>query len=130
MTLVTPSLVFLLVSIASTLIHIRQTLLLRSTTLSVIRVLHLMTQVCSIAHTFLCRWYVPSVRTTSSQKLDLRLATVLLLTHSQTMVLLQAQLRQLPPTVTVTTREYKSRTSCDPFSQGFSEGPLDPLFFI
>ena len=88
MTLVTPSLVFCKVSIASISILILQTSLLlmalqvTSTTLLVIRVLRLMTQVCSIAHTFLSRWFVPLVRTPSSLRSASRPATVWLLTHS------------------------------------------------
>ena len=70
-TLVTPSLVYLLVSTESTSIHILQTLLLHSTTLLVIRVLHLMTLDSSIAHMYLSRWYVPLARTPSA-KIELK----------------------------------------------------------
>ena len=59
-----------------------------STTLLVIRVLHLMTQVCSTAHTFLFRWFVQLERTPSNLRSDSRLVTVLLLTHSQKVLLL------------------------------------------
>ena len=53
-----------------------QTELPISITLLVIRALHLMTQVCSIAHTFLFRWFVQLERTPSSLRSDLRLVTV------------------------------------------------------
>ena len=43
--------------------------LLTSTMLLVTRAHHLMTLVCSIAHTFRCRWFVPLVRTASSRRL-------------------------------------------------------------
>ena len=125
MTLVTPSLVFCKVSIVYTSILIPPTLLLLSTMLLVIRVLHLMTQVCSIAHMFLSRWFVPSVRTPSSPRLASRPVTVLLLTHSQ---------KELPQvsedsasTQTVTTEESRLLTSCDLFSH-ISRGPSGPLF--
>ena len=129
MTLVTPSLVFCLVSIAYISILIRQTYHLTSTTLLVIRVLHLMTQVCSIAHTFLCRWYVLLERTPSSLRLALRPVTGSLLIHSQkvsTRVLDASRL-----TLTVTTEEFKSRTSCDPKdSQFFTKTSERRSFFI
>ena len=54
-----------------------------SITSLVIRVLLLMTLVCSTAHTFLSKWFVPLERTPSSPRLASRPATVLLLTHSQ-----------------------------------------------
>jgi len=128
MTPVTPSLVFSKVSIASTSIHIRQTSLLTSTTLLVTRVLPLTTQVCSIAHTFLFRWFVPLARTASSQKLDSRPATVSLQTHlrkvqTKVLVLLRA-------TPTATTVALPSRTSCDINSQEFTQGPSRVLFFM
>jgi len=136
MTLVTPSLVFCKVSIVFISILIRQTLVLLvlvlSTTLLVIRVLHLMTQVCSIAHTFLCRWYVPLARTPSSLRSALRPVTVSLLTHLQTLVPLLAL---LPITVfkstrTATIEEFAFSTSCDSFSQGLSRDPKRVPFFI
>ena len=58
-------------------------LLVTSTTLLVIRVLHLMMLVSSIAHMFLSKWFVPLVRTPSSLRLALRPVMVMLLTHSQ-----------------------------------------------
>jgi len=137
MTLVTPSLVFCKVSIVFISILIRQTLVqlvaVLNTTSVVIRVLHLMTQVCSTAHTFLSRWFVLLVRTTSSLRSALRLAMVSLLIHSLTMVLLlllELQPTRSPQTQTVTTEEFAFSTSCDPFSQGFSEGSSEPSFFI
>ena len=127
MTPVTPSQVYLLVSIVYTSIHIPLTELLISITLLVIRVLHLMTQVCSIAHMFPSRWFVPLERTPSSLRLASRLVTVLLLTHS---LVLQVEL--IPAnsrlTTTVTTEESPSRTSCDPGSHIFQE-TLRGLFF-
>ena len=129
MTLATPSLVFSKVSTASTLTHIRQTYLATSTTLQVIRVLHLMTQVSSTAHTFLSRWSVPSVRTPSSPRLASRPATVLLLTHSQKAPTLAVAL--LPVTPTVTTEESRSPTSCDFDSHIFLRGVRkDPFFYL
>jgi len=117
MTRATPSLVFCKVSIESTLTHMLLTLLqvtlqmVTSTTLLVIRVLHLMTQVCSTAHTFLFRWFVQLVRTPSSPKLASRPVTGLLLTHS-----LKEQMQVVVPsrsTKTVTTDVLQLRTSCD-----------------
>jgi len=126
MTPVTPSLVFSKVSIVSTSILIRQTSLLTSTTLLVTKVLHLTTQVCSTALTFLSRWFVQLARTPSSQKSDSRLVTVSLQTHLQkaptkVLVLLRA-------TATVITVASPSRTSCDPFSQGYTRTPHGVLF--
>ena len=114
MTLVTPSLVFCKVSIVFISILIRQTLVLLvlvlSTTLLVIRVLHLMTQVCSIALTFLFRWFVQLARTPSSLRLALRPVTVLLLTHLLKVMLPARVLEDFKLTQTVTTEEYKSKT--------------------
>jgi len=126
MTLVTPSLVFCKVSIVYTSILILQTLLLTSTTLLVIRVLPLMTQVSSTAHTFLSKWFVPLVRTPSSPRLASRPVTVLLLTHSQK----EPPLVQVPSTVTltVTTEESRSPTSCDSFHNSIQRVLRDPLF--
>ena len=126
MTLVTPSLVFCKVSIVFISILMLQTLLPSSTTLLVIRVLPLMMLVSSTAHMFLSKWYVPLVRTPSSQKLALRPAMVLLLTH-----LLKEPLRALvasPLTATVTTEEYRFSTSCDLDSHICWRVLLDPLF--
>jgi len=126
MTPVTPSLVFSKVSIVSTSILIRQTSLLTSTTLLVTKVDHLTTQVCSIAHTFLFRWFVLLARTPSSQKSALRLVTVSLQTHlHRVRPKVQVLLRATP---TATTVASLSRTSCDPFSQGYTRGSSDPLF--
>ena len=89
------------------------TLLVTSTTLLVIRVLHLMTLVCSTALTFLSRWFVPLERTPSSPKLASRLVMVLFATHSQ-----KEPLRVLDAsasTATATISALLSRTSCDPF---------------
>ena len=126
MTPVTPLLVYLLVSIAFTSTHMLLTLLLASTMSSVIKVLHLMTQVCSIAHTFLSRWFVPSVRT-PSKKSDSRLATASLRTHlpKEPTRLKQVVLRVMP---TPTIRELSSITSCDLFHIKMQED-LRVLFF-
>jgi len=115
------------VSIVSTSILIRQTLLLTSTTLLVIRVLHLMTQVCSIAHTFLSRWFVPLVRTASSPRLALRPVTVSLLTHLQKAPMLVWVVSVL--TATATTEELLLRTSCDLYSHELIRGSFGTLFF-
>jgi len=117
MTLVTPSLVFSKASIASTLTHTLQTSTLTtlqtatSITSVVTRVLPLMTQVCSTAHTFLCRWFVPLVRTPSSLRSDLRPVMVLFPTPSlkePTKAWVHSTL-----TRTVTTDVLRLRTSCD-----------------
>jgi len=135
MTLVTPSLVFCKVSIVFISILIRQTLVLlalvHSTTLLVIRVLHLMTQVCSTAHMFPSRWFVPLERTPSSLRSASRPVTVSLLTHLLTLVPLLAL---LPITVfkstrTATTEEFAFSTSCDSYSQEFIRGPQKGPFF-
>ena len=130
MMLVTPSQVSLLVSIVYTSILILQTLLQTSTTLSVTKVLHLTTQVCSIAHTFLSRWFVPSVRTPSSLRSASRLVMVLLLTHSQKVLLLSPTLVVSRQMQTVTIRELSSRTSCDPRFTYFTQRVFGPSFFI
>ena len=127
MTPVTPSLVFSLVSSASTLTHMLQTVLLLSTTLLVIRVLHLMTLVSSTAHTFLSRWSVPSVRTPSSPRLASRPVMVSLLTHSQKAPI-PPTLVVLPPTATATIVAFLLQTSCDLDSHIYQEG-LRTLFF-
>jgi len=132
MTLVTPSLVFCKVSIVFISILIRQTSPLltqvqaTSTTLLVIRVLHLMTLVSSIAHTFLSKWFVPLVRTPSSPRLALRPDMVWSPTHS---LKVQPQATEhCKSTPTVTTDVLLLRTSCDLNSQGYTGGSKDPLF--
>jgi hypothetical protein len=50
---------------------------------SVTKALQLLTLVCSIAHTFHCKWFVQLVKILSNQKLDSRLVTVWSQTHSQ-----------------------------------------------
>jgi len=129
-TLVTPSLVFCKVSIVYTLILILQTFLLTSTTLLVIRVLHLMTLVCSIAHTFLSKWFVPLVRTPSSPRSDSRPATEWFLTHSLRVHLLTVKVLVVSrQTATATTEEYVLTTSCDLLDpQGYTGGANAPLF--
>ena len=70
-------LVFLMVGIVYTLILILQTLVLQvSSTLQVTRAHHLTMLVCSIAHTFLCKWFVRLTRLLSNLRLDSRLVTV------------------------------------------------------
>src|SRR6056300_1603800 len=130
MTPVTPSQVYLQVSIVYTSIHILQTSLVISTTLLVIRVLHLMTQVCSTAHTFLSRWFVPSVRTPSSLRLASRLVMVLLLTHLQKVLHLLLILVLSRLTQTVTTEESRFKTSCDISLRAFTSQRVlrNPLF--
>jgi len=112
----------------STSILILQTSLLTSTTLLVTKVLHLTTQVCSIAHTFLSRWFVQLARTPSSQKLASRRATAWLLTPSHRArhkVLAHSLL-----TLTATIVAFALRTSCDSYSQELSkEVPFWDLFF-
>ena len=133
MTLATPSLVFCKVSIVYTSILILLTLPLltqqaaTSTTLLVIRVLHLMTQVCSIAPTFLFRWFVQLARTPSSPRLALRPATAWSQTHS----LKEPPLAQVASelTATATTEELQLRTSCDSYSQP-SRPPSGGLFLL
>ena len=79
-------------------------------------------------HTYLCRWYVPLVRTTSSPRLASRPVTVLLPTH----------LLKEPPlvrvvsvlTATVTTEELLLRTSCDLYSHELIRGSFGTLFFM
>ena len=114
------------VSIVSTSTLILQTLLLTSTTLLVIRVLHLMMLVYSIALTFPSRWFVLLERTPSSPKLASRLVMVLFPTHSQ-----KEPLRDLDAsasTATATISALLSRTSCDPYSHIHTGGSSDPLF--
>ncbi len=83
-----------------------------SITSLVIRVLPLMTQVCSTAHTFPFKWFVLLERTPSSPKLDLRPATVLFPTHSpkepRTHAVVNSSL-----TRTATIVALPLRTSCD-----------------
>jgi len=117
MTPVTPLLVRLTVSLRSTLTHTPLTslqvtqLVVTSTMLLVIRVLPLMTLDCSIVLMFLSRWFVPSVRTPSSQKLASKPVTGLSLTHSLKVLLKASEDSVLTPTVT--TEELLLRTSCD-----------------
>jgi hypothetical protein len=88
----------------------------------------LMTQDSSTAHMFLSKWFVPLVRTTSSQKLDLRPVTEWLQTHS-----LKALLRVLVVlllTQTATIVELQSKISCESFSQDYMRPPSGGLFFI
>ena len=73
-----PSLVYSTVVCVSTLTRKQS----QTMSTSVIRVLTHMLPVSSIAHTFHSQWYVRSVRTPSSRKLDLRLVTVWFQTHS------------------------------------------------
>jgi len=127
MTLATPSLVFCKVSIVYTSILMLQTALLTSTTLLVIRALHLMTQVCSIAHMFPSRWFVPLERTPSNPRLALRPATAWSLTHSLK-VRLSAQAHSLLM-LTATTEESLLRTSCDSYSQELIKDPSGSFFY-
>jgi len=110
------------------LTHIRQTLVLISTTLLVIRVLHLMTLVSSTAHTFLSKWFVPLVRTPSSPRLALRPATAWSQTHSRKEPPLALAL--LPRTSTVTTEESRFRISCDLDSHIYQGGLRTPFFYL
>jgi hypothetical protein len=109
------------------LTHIRQTLLLISSTLLVIRVLHLMMPDCSIALMFLSKWFVPLVRTPSNPKSDLRRATA-----SSLILLLKEQLPAVAhsqPTLTPTTGESKLQISCKSHIRlTISGGSSDPLF--
>jgi len=125
MTPVTPSLVFSKVSIVYTSILIQQTLIRASTTLLVIRVPAHMTQVSSIAHTFLSRWFVPLVRTPSSLRSASRPVMVSLQTHLQKAPTLVSEDSSQTPTVT--TEESRLQTSCDSFTTQ-SRGSSDPLF--
>lgn len=73
MILVTHLPVFLMVASVFTLILIQLTSVqVASSMLWVIRVLAHMTQVCSIAHMFLFRWFVQLILTASSQRLASR----------------------------------------------------------
>ena len=87
-----------------------------------------MTLVCSIVLMFLSRWFVPSVRTPSSPRLASRPVMVWLPTHS-----LRVQPKDWEDSVstpTVTTEEYRSRTSCDSFTLFvlYWRGQTTPLF--
>ncbi len=127
MTLVTPSLVFCLVSTESTSILMLQTLLLSSTTLSVTRAPLLTTQVSSTAHMYPSRWYVQLARTPSNPRSASRPVMVLLQTPSQkepSKVWVASR-----STRTVTTEEFRSRTSCDPLdTQSVTRDPKGSLF--
>jgi len=99
-----------------------------SITLLVIRVLLLMTLASSTAHMYLSKWFVPLVRTPSSQKLDSRLATASSRTH-----LLKEPLKAkalLLLTQTVTTEELLLRTSCDLNSQESTWESFGTPFFM
>ena len=122
-----PLLAFFKASIRFILTHIRQTYPTATTMLLVIRVPRLMTLDSSIAHMFLSKWYVPLVRTPSSQKSALRPDTVLLRTHSHKAPLLVLVLSLLTPTVT--TEEYVLRTLCD-LNSRVSQRVFGPSFFI
>ena len=131
MTLVTPSLVFCKVSIVYTSILILLTSLPQtepqatSTMLSVTRVLPLTTLVCSIAHMFPSRWFVPLERTPSSPRLASRPATVWLPTHSQKEPIKVWVVSRSMQTATIVALQ--SRTSCDP-SFTCHQGPFGVLF--
>ena len=128
MTLVIHLLVSYKVSIEYTSIHIQQTLLLLSTTLFDTKVLHLMTQVYSTAHTFHYRWFVQLEKTPSNQKSDLRLVMVLFPTH-----LLKEQLQVLVVSLLIatdTTEELELTTSCNSdITYLFNKETLTGLFF-
>jgi hypothetical protein len=132
MTPVAPSQVLCKASIAYTSILIQvditpvQTVV--STTLLVIRVHLLMTQVSSTAHMYPFRWYVQLVRTPSNQKLASRPVMVWLPTHSQKVWIKVSE--DCKSMQTVTTEEFKSRTSCDSGLHISSEGLSRPSFFI
>jgi hypothetical protein len=125
-TLVTPSLVFCKVSIVYTSILILLTCVTPSTSLLVIRVLPLMTLVCSTAHTFLFRWFVPLVRIHSNPRSDSRLATAWSPIHSLKVSPKAKALSVRTPTVT--TDVFVLRTSCDPLDT-FVQGDLRVSFF-
>jgi len=125
-----------MVSSEFTLTPIQQTSLLTtslptleiSTMLLVIRVLPLMMQVCSTAHTFLFRWFVQLERTPSSPRLASRPDMVWLLTPS-----LKEQLRVLEDselTPTAITEEFLLRTSCDIGFKPYFQGTLWVPFFM
>ena len=126
-TLVTPSLVFSKVSIVYTSILILQTLIPTSTTLLVTRDLAHTTQVSSTAHMYLSRWFAPSVRTPSSQRLASRLVTVSLRTHSQKEPIRVSE--DFLQTRTVTTDVSRLQTSCD-HSSHISWGSFGIPFFM
>ena len=125
--LVTPSQVFSTVVTEYTLTHMLLITARINTTLLVIRVHHLMTQVCSIAHTYLSRWSVQLVRTPSSPRLASRLVTALLQTPSQKEPMLVLAVSSATPTVT--TEESRLQTSCDSFSR-FSQRSFGTSFFM
>ena len=133
MTPVAPSQVHCKVSIAYTSILIQvvttpvQTVV--NTTLLVIRVHHLMTQVSSTAHMYLFRWYVQLVRTPSNQKLRLQDP---LWSGCQPIRRRSGSgsWKTATSMQTVTTEEFKSRTSCDSGLHFHQRVFRDPLFFI
>jgi len=101
------------VSTESTSILSLPTVLLTSTTLSVTRVLAPMMLVCSIAHMFPSRWFVPLERTPSSPRLALRPVMVLSPTHLLRVMSITKVWVVSILTPTATIREYAFRTSCD-----------------
>ena len=106
---------------------IRQTLLLTSTTLLDIRVLHLMMQDSSIVLMFPSRWFAPLGRTPSNLKSALRPVMVLLLTPSQKEPL-QAQVVSVS-TATATIVALLLRTLCDPLVTRLYKTPFGGSFF-
>ena len=105
-------------------------MLLSSSSL-VIRVLPLMMLVCSIAHTFLSRWFVQLVLTPSSPKSDLRHATAWFLIHSLKARLpfpIPILLLVVTSTPTSTTDVFVLLTSCDITSHRSTQTPLRGLF--
>ena len=101
-----------------------------TTMLLVIRVLPHMTQVSSTAHMYPSRWSDQLVLTPSNQKLDLRLATVWLLTHSLFSLTVLLTLRHLLLHATSTIVVLELRTSCDSRSQINTRGTERSPFFI
>jgi len=79
--------------------------------LLVTKVLHLMMQDCSTAHTFLYRWFVQLEKTHSSQKSGSRLVTESLLTPSPVVLLLMI-LVSLHVIVISTIDVLRSQTLC------------------
>jgi len=130
MTLATPLLVFSKVSTESTSTHIRQTLLLTSSTLSVIRVHLLMMLVSSTAHMYLSKWYVPLVSKPSNQKSDSRLVMESLRIHLRRVLPLLLLETIFQPTPTFTTEESRLQTSCESFSQGYRGPHMGSFFYL
>ena len=117
MTPVTPS-VPSTVSSVSTSTHIRANLTSGNAAngnqyyVVVIRVLHLMTLVCSIVLMFLSRWFVPSVRTPSKLKLGFQDSLWSCCPTPSQKVLTKDWVVSVS-TPTVTTDVLQLRTSCD-----------------